>query len=163
MWYSPCFHRQTGFAIPDNPLPVWLLWSQQEQGGWPLPMQLSSVKVKRWPCISTCWDRLSVAAMSLLIPSKHRGFWSVPRQDQDTWLSSRHLLSLPWWLDHQLEENGATSRQAGWGPEAQLWGTYFPSYLSPWQHSLAGLTAHSWHFVFFWFLPNAYVSNAVYS
>lgn len=162
MWCSPCFHRQTSFAIPDNPFPVWLLWSKQEQGKWPPPVPLFSVKMKHWPRISTCWGCLLVAAMSLLIPSKHRGFWSVPKQDQDTCLSSRHQLSLLWWLDHQVEESGATSRQAGWGSEAVL-AMYLPSYLSAQQHSFTSLTAHSWHFVFFCFLPSAYVSTAVYS
>lgn len=66
--------------------------SAQKQHRWPLPMPLFSIKIKYSLCISTWWDCFPVTETSLLIPSKHRGFWSVPKQDQETGLSAHPAL-----------------------------------------------------------------------
>lgn len=163
MWRSPCFHRQTSSAIPDNPFPVWLLWSKQEQ--WRVTTANAIIFCKN-ETLAMPFHLLKLHSCCCNVPfdpqQAKRGLICT-RRDQDTCLSLRHPLSLLWWLDHQVEENGGASRQAGWEPEAQFWRIYLSSYLSARQHSLTSLTARSWHFVFFQFLPNAYVLTAVYS
>lgn len=107
------------FTAPDNPFFVCDESRSRASGHCQYHYFLLKWKaIHAFPLLRLPWHCCNV--MSLLSPSKHRGLWSVPRQDRDTCRSLRHQHSLLWWLGHQVEENGSASRQAGWGPEAQF-------------------------------------------
>lgn len=114
---------------------------------------------------------LSLFQRPFFTMNKHRQFSPVPKQDCDTCyqpamsgFKAPALSVLVTWSQSRKKQSHFTpagSRLESRLPSPEL--SFSRVTLIP-KHTtaLTSLTAYSWHFVFFWFLPSAYVSTAVY-